>query len=478
MSKVFAAAYLKRICRANNRYAASFILLFCCSQFRAAGQLPFYKQRFYPDNLTQPRPKDTLVKKHFGRSALLWSLAQVVPWTYDRYIVDANWAHITLKTLKYNINPGSWAWDNDGFTTNQFGHPTHGSVFFNAYRSNGFSFWQSVPAAFAGSYVWETGGEAQAPSINDFINTGFGGVVLGETLHRFSDRLIDNHSSGFKRQASKVVALVMNPAGGLNRLINGKWGKIQGNSMEHDSTRIYAEFDAGMRSFKVNNQDGNFGWYSHVKMRYGTPFENYKTPFGYIYLNGEFGKDDSTAVNVTSIYGSVAGWRIALTDSSRHIGLLTTNFDYIKNEAFSYSAESIKFNLFSIFRLPGKFKITTVTGAGPVLLAAVPDPYFYQGRTYDYCTGAGFSFNAEVSFNQRFFYSLNYRGGWLKTLSGNSSEYFLHAVTSEFRYRFADAFSLCAEPGYFTLKGHYKKEADTNKTYPYFRLSVRYSVEL
>jgi hypothetical protein len=422
--------------------------------------------------------RDSLPDKRFGRALLLWTSAQVFPWAYDQYVANADWAHITLKTLKYNINPGSWDWDNDGFTTNQFAHPAHGSIFFNAFRSNGYSFWQSVPAAFAGSYVWETAGETQAPSINDFINTSIGGVVLGETLHRFSSRLTNNRSRGFKRQVSEVLALVMNPTGGLNRLLDGKWGKAPANAAANDTTKINAEFDVGLRSFKVNNRDGKLGWYGHIKMRYGSPFEDYKKPFDYIYANAEFGRDDSTAVNVASIYGSLAGWRVALTDSSRHTGLLTANFDYIDNEAFSYSGQSVRFSLFSEFRLPGKLRITTAVGAGPVLLAAVPDPYLYQGRPYDYCTGAGFSFNGEISFDQRFFYSVNYRGGWLKTLSGNSSEYFLHALTSEFRYRFADAFSLCAEPGYFTLKGHYKKEADIDKTYPFLRLSVRYSFDL
>jgi hypothetical protein len=476
MRNVLAKARFKRIF--GIKFIGTVILFLWGLQGTAREQAPLYKLKFYQDSTVKPPLKDTPVKKRFGRAALLWSSAQVIPWVYDRYIVNAGWAHITLSTLKYNIKPDSWAWDNDGFTTNQFGHPSHGSVFFNAYRSNGYNFWQSVPAAFAGSYVWETVGESQAPSINDFINTGFGGVVLGETIHRFSNRLINNRSRGFKRQLSEALAFVINPAGGLNSLMDGKWGKGAANSAVHDSIKMYAEFDAGMRRFKVNNQDGSFGWYSHVKISYGSAFENYQTPFSYIYLNGEFGIDVSTAVNVVSIYGSLLGWRVALTDSSRHFGLLTANFDYIDNEAFSYSAQSVKFNLFSEFRLPGKFQIHTTVGAGPILLAAVPDPYLYQGRPYDYCAGAGLSLSGEISFNRRFYYSLSYRGGWFKTLSGNSSEYFLHAVTSEFRYRFLKDISLCAEPGYFTLKGHYKREPDTNKTYPYFRLSVRYYIDL
>lgn len=476
MSSGLAITGFKRATATKFIWAA--ILFFLGLKASVWGQAPYYKSDFFYNTAKSVLKQDTPAKKRFGRATLIWSLTEVGPWTYDQYIVNAGWAHITLKTLKYNISPGSWAWDNDGFTTNQFAHPSHGSIFFNAYRSNGYNFWQSVPAAFAGSYIWETVGETQAPSINDLINTGFGGVVLGETLHRFSARLINNHSKGIKKQLSRVLATILDPAGGLNSLMDGKWGKASTNSADYDSTKIYSEFDVGIRSFKVDKKNGIFGWYSHVQIVYGTPFENYKTPFNYIYLNGEFGKDDSTDVNVVSIYGSLAGWRIGLTNSSRHIGLLTANFDYIDNEAFSYSAESVKFNMFSEFLLPKKFKINTIVSAGPILLAAVPDPYLYQGRPYDYCTGAGFGFTGEISFDDRLFYGLNYRGGWLKTLSGNSSEHFLHAVTSELKYRFADAFSICAEPGYFTLKGHYKKEADINKTCPYFRLSVRYSVGL
>ncbi|MGZ3759805.1 MAG: DUF3943 domain-containing protein [Mucilaginibacter sp.] len=421
---------------------------------------------------------DTLIHKRFGRAALLWSLTQMTPWTIDRYVRNVDWAHISSNTLKYNINPGSWAWDNDSFSTNQLGHPIHGSIFFNTFRSNGYSFWQSVPAAFAGSYVWETAAETQAPSINDFINTGFGGVVLGEALHRFSGRLIDNGSKGVKRQISKVLALVINPAGGLTRIMDGKWGKATGSAIKRDTTQINAEFDLGMRDFKVNNSDGNFGWYSHVKMRYGSPFENYKGAFNYIYANTEFGKDDTTAVNIVTIYGSLAGWRVALTDSSRHTSILTANFDYINNKAFFYSSESLRLNLFSEYRLPGDIKITTIAGLGPLFLATVPDPYLYQGRTYDYGTGVGGGLYGEIGFKGRFFYSLNYRGWWVKTLSGNSSEYFLHTVTSEFRYKLMKDFSICAEPGYFTLKGHFKKATDTERTYPYFRVSLRYAVSL
>jgi hypothetical protein len=108
--------------------------------------------------------KTPVVKqKNFKRSAGLLLLAEVVPWTVDRYMRHMDYATISLQTLGHNIKPGSWTWDGDGFITNQFGHPYHGSLFYNSFRSNGYNFWQSSLAAFTGSLLWEIAAENQPP---------------------------------------------------------------------------------------------------------------------------------------------------------------------------------------------------------------------------------------------------------------------------------------------------------------------------
>src|SRR5665213_1363188 len=275
------------------RSAFLIIIILCCFISHSNAQSPFYNHNGSGKH-ANPQLNDTIIKKRFGRSTLLFGGAELLPWLFDRYITKADYVDISVKTIGNNLNPQHWTWDNDNFTTNQFAHPAHGSVFFNAYRSNGYTFWQSVPAAMAGSFLWETVAEKQTFSPNDFINTSFGGSVLGEMTHRLSNVIINNHSRGFKRQASEVLALVINPANGLNRLLDGKWGKIEPNSTERDSSKIYAEFDLGMRKYSINYGKGYFGWYGHVKLLYGTPYENYKTPFSYIYVNTVFGKDDST----------------------------------------------------------------------------------------------------------------------------------------------------------------------------------------
>ncbi len=251
-----------------------------------------------------------------------------------------------------------------------------------------------------------------------------------------------------------------------------------GNTMEHDSSNVYTEFDVGVRKFKVNSSDGNFGFYAHARFIYGTPFEKYEIPFSNISVNAELGKDDSSKLNIISVYGSIRGWRINEKEDVQHLLMISMNYDYINNEAFFYSAQSIKLNLFSSFKMAHGFIINTIVGAGPVILAAVPDSILYEGRNYDFCTGLGFHANFSLNVANHLFYTINYRGGWLKTINGNSTDYFLHTITSELRYMLVDGISICVEPGYFNLHANYRNYPDVNKSYPYLRVSCRYSLNL
>lgn len=421
-----------------------------------------------------------LNRPRFGRAAIELGAAELTPFIIDRYIRNMDYAHISWQTVGHNLKPNSWAWDNDGFQTNQFGHPYHGSLFFNAFRTNGYSFWQSAPVAFVGSYLWETFAENQAPAPNDFINTSLGGIILGEMTYRLSNKIINNHSRGFKRQTSEVFALIINPMNGINRILDGKWGKVTRNTTEQDSSKVRAEFDLGLRKFNVNNanvfRSGHFGWFARARLLYGTPFEDFKTPFSNINITAELGKDDSTLLNVVSVYGSITGWKVFTSSQAKHLAILSANYDYIHNAAFFYGGQSIKFNLYSEFTPTKKLKINTTVGAGPVILGAVPDDYKFQGRNYDYGPGFGINGGGKITVMDHFSAGINYRGGWLITLNGNPSHYFLHAVSSEIGYTFVNNFSIFMEPGFFSLKGNYNNYPDVNRTYPYLRLSARYAI--
>ncbi|MCD8738977.1 DUF3943 domain-containing protein [Mucilaginibacter roseus] len=430
-----------------------------------------------PDHFRQPR------KKNFWRAGGELLLAEAIPFSYSKFISKAPYANVTWSSIKHNIKPGSWTWDKDIFKTNQFGHPYHGSLYFNAFRSNGYTFGQSALATAAGSYLWETFGENEPPSPNDFVNTTFGGVVLGEMTHRLANRIVNNRATGFKRQMNEVIGFIVNPMNGLNRIIDGKWGKVNRNTADYDSTKISVELDLGARRFNPNSYSlpgakGKFGWFARAKFIYGNPYDDYSTPFSNIIVNVELGQDDSSKVNAINVYGSIAGWELRNSDRIKHLAILSANYDYYENEAFFYGGQSVKMNLFSQYQLLDNVKLNTAFSAGAVILAAVPNTYVYNERNYDYTSGASIGGSGSLNITDRFFFGLDYRGAWLKTVNGNNSHYFLHTLTSEVRYRALKNLSVLAEPGYFILEGKYDEHPDVNKKYPFLRVSARYTFDL
>jgi len=416
-------------------------------------------------------------KHHFSRAALFLGIAEITPWVVDRYVSNKDYAHISWQTVGHNIKPSSWEFDNDEFQTNQFGHPYHGSNFYSAFRANGYSFWQAAPAAFAGSYLWETFAENQAPAPNDFINTSYGGIILGEMTYRLSNKIVNNRTRGFKRQVDEIFAFLVNPMNGLHRITTGRWGKYSGNSPERDSSKIYAEFGLGIRTFNNGMHNAQSGWFGHIKLLYGTPYENYRVPFSNISVNAEFGKDESTKINVVSVYGSLAGWEIASTEKYQHLAVLSANYDYVRNVAFFYGGQSLRINILSEFDISKKITINTAIGGGALILGAVPDRYLTRGRNYDYGSGAAYNASGGISFANRFFYNLKYAGGWLVTLNGSASHYFLHTISSEIGYHINKSLELAAEPGYLELNSHYNQRPTIDSKYPYFRGSLRYTVD-
>jgi hypothetical protein len=461
---------------------ATILLLSVLPPFAFAQQMPLYKPYNKADTVKADIINTTPVKKNFGKAAGSWALAEVLPWSFDRFVVKSDFARISWSTVGHNFEPNSWAWDNDPFQTNQLGHPFHGSVFFNSFRANGYSFWQSAAATAAGSYIWESTAENQAPAPNDFINTTFGGIVLGEMTHRLANKLINNHRRGFKRQLSEIGAAIINPMNGFTRLTNGQWGRVTESNQEADSSKISVDFDFGARSFRVTENNhlpgkNKFGFYGRVKLLYGTPGEKFTEPFSNISITTEFGQSDSTVINIVSVYGSITGWELEWSNRTRYLLILSANYDYIHNEAFFYGGQSVKLNLFTEYDLPGKVKLNTSFGAGPVILAAIPNRYPYNGRNYDYGPGIAFNGGGKIAIDNLSFSAI-YKGGWMHTVNGNQSNYFLHTVSGELSYSIIKELAITSEVGYFALLGRYKNDIDTDKQYPYLKFAVRYSLGL
>ncbi len=458
------------------------VCLLACQCTTLYAQVPVnFEQSVIKDSIPKPRIRWRDRPLRPTRARIELGAAVITPWIYDK-LAGKDYANITWETTKRNVKPSSWEWD-DFFQTNQFGHPFHGAQFYNTFRDNGYTFWQAAPATMVGSYLWETFAENMRPSINDFVNTTFGGIVLGEMTYRFSNKIVNSERTGFRRQASEVLSLIINPTHGINRILDGKWGRVSKRS-KVDSSDIIIEIDAGIRTFNRNSSNilhnNNYGAFGRVKLLYGTPYNDYHTPFSNITANLELGKDDSTLVNVIAVYGSLAGWEIKSTEKLQHLAILSANYDLLHNSSFFYGGQSVKMNILSEFNITEKTKINTNLSGGPILLAAMPDPYLLlkHGRNYDYGVGAGFGVSGLLTIENKFTYGVSYRGGWTHTINGHPSHHFLHTVSSEASVILSKKFALAAESGYFHLHSNYHEFATVDSNYPYLRISTRYTFKL
>ncbi len=64
--------------------------------------------------------------------------------------------------------------------------------------------------------------EKYRPSINDLITTTAGGIVYGEIGYRFSALVRKRGARGLERIWRETVGAVLDPVGGVNRLLNGR----------------------------------------------------------------------------------------------------------------------------------------------------------------------------------------------------------------------------------------------------------------
>jgi hypothetical protein len=453
-------------------------------------KIPLSAQEHNPDSSIKANSRDTLihvdsftVKKKFWRASGELLLVELIPWAYNYFVRDADFAHITWESIGHNLQFKNWEWDDNNFKTNQFAHPYHGNLYFSSFRSNGYSFWQSAPAAFAGSYLWEVAGETHPPAPNDFINTSLGGISLGEMTYRLSNHIVNNRQTGFTRQMEEVFAFLVNPLNGFNRILDGRWGRVHYNTKD-DTARvpINAIVDLGARRFSTSINDvleeGDNEFYIRLRLQYGPVYEPVKTPFSSFFVIVEAGAADSAHLNQVYVNGILKQWIMNETVKHRHLGSFTMNYDYFLNNSFEYGGQSFNFKFLSDWNRKSRTRLRTEIGAGPIVLAAVPDDYLYygEGRNYNYGPGFGVNANVNLDFSNKFVWNINYRSGWFITLNGNDSHFYLNAFSNEFRYNFTSRLSVAMEVGDVTLDGNYENYPDVYKTFPYGRFSFGYRI--
>jgi hypothetical protein len=356
---------------------------------------------------------------------------ELIPWAFDRYVTDLEWARISTDTVKENFETG-FEYDHDDFPVNQFGHPYHGSTFFNAARSNGYGYWGSGVFTLAGSLAWECCMENTPPSTNDLVNTTLGGMTRGEVAHRLSAMILDNTASGGERFWRELGAALVNPVGAFNRLVRGDMNRHFDNPEERFPQGFSAAADVGYRQVTADDFSASQASLS-LSARYGDPFAgDFVKPFDTFWAEMDLNTPGGTTLTRLEERGLLKGWDWSAGGStSRHIFGFTQEYSYINNEAEVFGAQMFAAGLYSRFGSGDRVFASTELSAIVIPLAGIKTIDFVDPeaeRTYDYAPGGGLRVGAKL---------LNARGLELASLGYSQIRaYTVDGVSDESRLQF------------------------------------------
>lgn len=346
-------------------------------------------------------------KKHPWKAAVEAFGINVLVQSFDRYILDADFAQISWSSVKHNIKNG-FVWDNDQFSTNLFAHPYHGGLYFNAARSNGMNFWESIPYSFCGSLMWETTCEIEPPAINDLIATTVGGVCIGEVTHRVSDLILDDSKRGGARFWRELLAGVICPIRAFNRIISGDAWRVRHQYYkyhDYDKIPVNVKLATGMRYLADNNSfvRGEWNPYLNVNVVYGDPFsDKARKPYDFFTADVTFGlTGNQPLVSSIHLLGRLCGAPAISSDGMyAEVGIFQ-HFNYYDSQPVKDGTSQVPFRISEaaaigpgfIYRFPRLGNLTKLEQSvylDAILLGGSLTDY-YNVIDRDYNLGSGYS---------------------------------------------------------------------------------------
>jgi len=341
-------------------------------------------------------------------SALQVLSTNVIINRYDAWISDLDWAKVTLDHWYNNLHSG-FDTDGDAFGTNFFSHPYHGSLFFNAARKNGSSFWGAIPYVMAGSWTWEYFGETYPPSEIDWNTTTLGGVYLGEITHRLSTHLLRNHKKRDYKIWRVLGSTILDPIGQVNGLFYGDTYNAY-RSADTREFKVNSQFSMGFSHLFESDQVLPNKSYFHINysMIYGDLFadqEEYK-PFDFFIFRAwldinSFKNRDQVFLNIMS---HSPLWRFNISD--RNLFTISSHYDFIHNNVFKIGALSLTAD-YHVKAKSDQISLLAAIKLGPVLFGSansevveVIDKFTEDDGEFlrDYVYGRGYTIETEALF--------------------------------------------------------------------------------
>jgi hypothetical protein len=392
---------------------------------------------------------------------------------------------------EYKVTPSSWwenlrhgfEWDYNGFKVNQFGHPYQGSLYFNAGRANGLSFWESAPLVALGSATWEYFGERNYAAINDFVTTTMGGMALGEMFYRAGWLIRDTRLTGRSRLLREILATAVDPITGANRFVSGDASRVSENPPGLKPPSTKGDFEVGVQwNGGINQRAVNSTGKPFVGLRlgyddiYSSPF---KQPYDAFSVSLRLG--GGAGISEAMIRGRLYGRFLGDNKERPTEFLVAQAYDYEVNGVFDYGGQSVVVGLSHLFRPSDSVGVAVFGLGGPILLGAITSALITETptdaeapqRTYDFGPGAAFGGGAALRVGEFPVARLGYNGFLIQTVSaveGANGQHFAQVVRLDLLFPLWRNYRLGFSGDYINRATYYNTIPDVHQWIPQFRV--------
>ena len=325
--------------------------------------------------------------------------------------------------------------------------------------------------------MWETVMERHRPSINDLIMTSTGGMFVGEALYRFAWLVRDDNATGFERIWREAASLLINPVGGLNRLLfGGDIDRPPGVSPPKAPVHGIITLGGQARGQNADFENAKSGPSMDFSLVYGTPFTEgqARQPFDYFPIEFTLRFQNKTYLTVYG-YSLLLGKELKAKGNQNHLLGLFQHYDYINTEAIELGGSSLCAGLVSRFDLSKTTRLTLTPQLGWMILGVSNNEYIVEDlRDYNYGTGLTAKLDALFNFQKYGLLLLRWAHYSIYALEGAKGTDRLNVLTAEYSIPVWKTVAVGLQYQHYRRNSDYRDFPDVNKFLYGFRLQLSY----
>ena len=386
------------------------------------------------------------------------------------YLMGSEFAKIGPATISHNFERG-WSTDADGFITNMFAHPFHGSIYHNLARSSGYNYWVSLGVAAIGSWQWEFFMENEPPAFNDWIMTSYGGSIIGEVFYNLSSLIIDESTVGSERFWRELGAGIFNPGRLFNRLITGRTSRVT-NKKLYKKEAFMGEIAFGGNNVAegVNFKNGEKNPMLTLDFIYGRIFKKTTLkPFDFFRITSAINFSKQPIIGQLRITNIFTAKTKKYSNGSKFLYGVWGNYDYLNNNVYEIGGVSVGVGLGYSTSKNSKVQFVTLMNTGPILMGGANSEYALNSdvefldsaRTYNMGPGAMLKSESFIRFPFGSIF-IGYYFWWVHTWDGAAGNEFIGMLTPKIRFRIYDNWFLGLEYLLYHRNGVYNLFDDVN----------------